>query len=664
MIADDTFDAGRPLWSVVKKNRMGGISDFDGMGSASDDRGASSHKWTELDSATESGIKGHVILVVPSVGVMLNHVHRVIAAIRGEERQTWVPIVILSVTPPPVDVCHGNDVGVEPREASALPHIYWVNGDPRTREALIRAGVQSAQHVCVCPSLVMDGIGMTHQVNHDNKSILMRRNRGLSEQVRTVHLVRILSAAKPEQNSLPAVISSCLDDPYSVLPDDAGAAAAVSACGESQETYVPLRRLRGLLPQLVANPFLGDVIAGMASGGHTGPPEDIGPTGFETDEVSASMASIVNCSVLQRTRKFLFLRSRIRSSFVRVRMVPKYLAGQPYIKLWEFAVFNDQGSIPLALLRVCGINEEIEVAEQERQKKGEPNPRGSGAVGAQTIAAARGGGERGKPIKIKMGAYVRRRIIMNPSRECVIRESDSFLSVVPSQYDHLMRHAHRVKSEARDETDMHYARQLCDRTSELISDQLDAIVEVQTRCRQAHDARSDQQMRKNLRRKASQSTNGDLIAQARGHAPPVPVVRNAPTKNTAGEGDPLDEEDQDIAAQVLSLLRSSTSLLSILQWRSKRLVALRGDVTANGSEALVEAQKLFQDTCMSESLIELMQDRDARIRAQRQAYKDKLTGESAKNIVAGEGGGAIEAGGAARAVGYVSSTSASDRREH
>ena len=312
-------------------------------------------------------------------------------------------------------------------------------------------------------------------------------------------------------------------------------------------------------------------------------------------------------------------------------MVPKYLAGQPFIKLWEFAVFNDHGSIPIALLRVCGINEEIEAAEQERdQKRRGPKPRGSGSVAAQMSASR--GGAGGKQSKIKMGAYVRRRILLNPSRDFMIRESDCFLSIVPSQYDHLMRHAHRVKAEARDETDMHFARQLCDRTSQLISKQLDAIVEVQTRCRQMHDARSDQQLRKELRRKASQSTNSDIIAQARGHAPPVPVVQDMAMRQKAGGCDPLDEEDQDIASQVLSLLRSSTSLLSILQWRSKRLIALRGDVTANGSEALVEAQKLFQDTCMSESLIELMQDRDARIRAQRQAFKDRVARDSHQNI--------------------------------
>jgi len=328
-------------------------------------------------------------------------------------------------------------------------------------------------------------------------------------------------------------------------------------------------------------------------------------------------------------------------------MVPKYLAGQPFIKLWEFAVFNDHGSVPLALLRVCGINEEIEAAEQKRKQK-------------------RRGGD--KPSKIKMGSYVRRRILLNPNRDFIIRESDCFLSVVPSQYDHLMRHAHRVKTEARDETDMYYARQLCDRTSQLISDQLDAIVEVQTRCRQIHDARSDQQMRKDLRKKASQSTNSDIIAQARGHAPPIPVLRNAATRNKVGENDPLDEEDQDIAVQVLSLLRSSTSLLSILQWRSKRLVALRGDVTANGSEALVEAQKLFQDTCMSESLIEMMQDRDARIRQQRQAFKDRMAEVSNQNIasfVANALGGGGQAEGSTSSEGDANSKGDSGgRHEH
>jgi hypothetical protein len=76
-------------------------------------------------------------------------------------------------------------------------------------------------------------------------------------------------------------------------------------------------------------------------------------------------------------------------------------------------------------------------------------------------------------------------------------------------------------------------------------------------------------------------------------------------------------ERQDVATQVLSLLRSTTSLLSVVTWRQKRVITLRGDQTMPGTMALTESQRMFQETCMTEDLIEMMKERDVRIRSMR-----------------------------------------------
>jgi hypothetical protein len=90
---------------------------------------------------------------------------------------------------------------------------------------------------------------------------------------------------------------------------------------------------------------------------------------------------------------------------------------------------------------------------------------------------------------------------------------------------------------------------------------------------------------------------------------------NQPTTSLSGEeNDNSLVENQDIATQVLSLLRSTTSLLSILIWRQQRVISLRGDQTIPGATALAESQNMYQQTCMSESLVEMMVERDARIR--------------------------------------------------
>ena len=44
------------------------------------------------------------------------------------------------------------DPVTEPPPAHALPHVYWVPSDNRTREGLLRGGITTASNVIVCPS--------------------------------------------------------------------------------------------------------------------------------------------------------------------------------------------------------------------------------------------------------------------------------------------------------------------------------------------------------------------------------------------------------------------------------------------------------------------------------------------------------------------------------
>jgi hypothetical protein len=102
-IGEDTFDAGRPMWSIVGKNRAAGI--YSTPEGGEDEQ----YIWHELDDAVQSGLRNHVLVVLCD-DVMLHHgVHRLVHSIRSQERQTWVPIVIVSQHPPSTFVQHGND---------------------------------------------------------------------------------------------------------------------------------------------------------------------------------------------------------------------------------------------------------------------------------------------------------------------------------------------------------------------------------------------------------------------------------------------------------------------------------------------------------------------------------------------------------------------------
>ena len=592
-ISEDTFDAGRPMWSVVGKNRGGG------MNSTPDGGEDEEYVWHELDDAVQSGLQKHIVIVAVDT-TTVHRVHHLVNAIRNEERQTWVPIVIVSVKPPSTDIQHGNDIGAEPGAAHSLPHVYWVPGDGRSREGLLRAGIMTASHVLVCPGSAKEG---------EEEHI-----KALAVQTRVIRLCQILAPH----------VELTASTPYAVFPN-VSSSSWKSFVHQSEsvdnsrnmENDMKIAKLKQLLPQFVTNPYIGAIVNSIVSGSHQEPPNirdsdlQLNGAGESADRTVVFGSPITpnylhSTSILSKLRENLRTKSLIRSSFVRVRGCPKYLIGQPFIKLFEFCVYSDGGSVPLGILR---------------------KDTSSGST-----------------------MKVRRHLRLNMKRDDLLVEDDLYFSVIPAQYQHLLKRKHRLQKAARDQTDSHYARQLHERTATLIREQLDVIVDIKTRMQQAYDSREakmkrDQEShafnpfqptnpstsverpsassepslaRSNTTTTTTTTTTDSTTTRTvpKKTSDLLKVMRdNQPTTSLSGEeNDNSLVENQDIATQVLSLLRSTTSLLSILIWRQQRVISLRGDQTIPGATALAESQNMYQQTCMSESLVEMMVERDARIR--------------------------------------------------
>ena len=363
------------------------------------------------------------------------------------------------------------------------------------------------------------------------------------------------------------------------------------------ENNVSLKSLQtSLLYQYVHNPFIGGIISNIIKGAHGHPPvlrenDDVamgtnGGIGSGVKAVGSGVTqkTIYGASILAQVRTSLQLNARIRSSFVRVRGVPTYLFGQTYLKLFEFCVFSDGGAVPIGLLR--------------RQRSSNNGP----TVQSQSVL---------------------RKLMLNVPQNSLIEKGDVYICTIPSKYNNLLKRKHLLEASLKDTKDSHYSRQLNERTLKLIAEQIDVVVDIRVRMQQAHDSREATMTREKERIKSGlgaskkkktsntvspevQSGGGDGGGGGGGGE------REENEEEEVGEEDVI--ENQDIATQVVSLLRSTTSLLSILTWRQKRTITLRGDTTIPGASALIESQQMYQETCMSESLVEMMKERDIRIR--------------------------------------------------
>ena len=593
-IGEDTFDSGRPMWSIVGKNRSGGVN------STPDGGEDEEYIWHELDDAVQSGLRNHVVVVAVDA-TTIQKIHHLILAIRSQERETWVPIVIVSISPPKTNVSHGNDVGCEPGPVHTLPHVYWVPGDGRSREGLLRAGITQASNIIVCPGTERGDA---------------QRVRALAIQTRVIRLCQILAphvilTASTPYEVVPNVSSwKCHVHPSEIIDDDRGT-----------ENDMRIASLRMLLYQFVHNPYIGAIVSSVVAGSHQEPPT-IRESDLELESDEVANRSVVygsqitrkfihSTSILSKLRKSLQTRALIRSSFVRVRGVPKYLNGQHFIKLFEYSVYSDGGSVPICIFRKRKKTLNKTGDDSKHQRNNEK---------------------------------VRRYLISNMKRTDVLEDGDLYLSIIPSQYQHLLKRKHRLEKAARNKTDNHYARQLNERTATLIKEQLDVIVDIKTRMQQAYDSReakinrdkeskafnpfeqSDSKPKLNSNQESSRNNKTPQPSQKKipqKTADLLKVVReNDPTASNNDDDNSL-VENQDIATQVLSLLRSTTSLLSILIFRQKRCVTLRGDQSLPGATALTESQKLYQETCLTDSLIEMMTERDGRIREMRYEHNNQ-----------------------------------------
>ena len=274
--------------------------------------------------------------------------------------------------------------------------------------------------------------------------------------------------------------------------------------------------------------------------------------------------TIYGASILAQVRTSLQLNARIRSSFVRVRGVPTYLFGQTYLKLFEFCVFSDGGAVPIGLLR--------------RQRSSNNGP----TVQSQSVL---------------------RKLMLNVPQNSLIEKGDVYICTIPSKYNNLLKRKHLLEASLKDTKDSHYSRQLNERTLKLIAEQIDVVVDIRVRMQQAHDSRE-----------ATMTREKERIKSGLGASKKKKTSNTVSPEVQSGGGEEDVIENQDIATQVVSLLRSTTSLLSILTWRQKRTITLRGDTTIPGASALIESQQMYQETCMSESLVEMMKERDIRIR--------------------------------------------------
>ena len=343
------------------------------------------------------------------------------------------------------------------------------------------------------------------------------------------------------------------------------------------ENNVSLKSLQtSLLYQYVHNPFIGGIISNIIKGAHGHPPvlrenDDVamGTSGGIGSGVKAvgsgvTQKTIYGASILAQVRTSLQLNARIRSSFVRVRGVPTYLFGQTYLKLFEFCVFSDGGAVPIGLLR--------------RQRSSNNGP----TVQSQSVL---------------------RKLMLNVPQNSLIEKGDVYICTIPSKYNNLLKRKHLLEASLKDTKDSHYSRQLNERTLKLIAEQIDVVVDIRVRMQQAHDSRE-----------ATMTREKERIKSGLGASKKKKTSNTVSPEVQSGGGEEDVIENQDIATQVVSLLRSTTSLLSILTWRQKRTITLRGDTTIPGASALIESQQMYQETCMSESLVEMMKERDIRIR--------------------------------------------------
>ena len=130
---------------------------------------------------------------------------------------------------------------------------------------IIKVSTDNMQHIRENLKLayVLSGIGVHHAFNVEEVDI----HNYIKNDVRPVQLVRVLSSPRS------VVLSCCLDDPFSGSGSAPAAATMEGPGAKGQETFIAMRRLRGLLPQLVGNPFMGEIVSALAAGDHTGPPD-------------------------------------------------------------------------------------------------------------------------------------------------------------------------------------------------------------------------------------------------------------------------------------------------------------------------------------------------------------------------------------------------------
>ena len=97
--------------------------------------------------------------------------------------------------------------------------------------------------------------------------------------------------------------------------------------------------------------------------------------------------------------------------------------------------------------------------------------------------------------------------------------------------------------------------------------------------------------------------------RGKGQSTSDPIDTSIRLSKTGGGSELLEDEqeDEDLAARS-SLLRSSTSLLSILQWRSKRLVTLR-EMLQRGERSAGRGTEIVPGFMHDRILNELMQSR-------------------------------------------------------